>query len=327
MSQKSKSRIGIGNIVSIFGLSLLGFFTFMGALMLTAGNTGAAIAIAAASVVVMSLILAAAIYCKQVDTDFSRWKKLEIAALVALVIAACFPARYVMHFFDVMGNKEELQAAAVADAGGIRSMFRTYEDGELSALAVTNTGLQNALGEQCDLNVSDYLATASINNYDDIDAWILVERRMLLGDMGVDGGLPYTSYKHNVDSVVNEWMADVKSWDLLKIGRQSKLAGELAPAVASELTKRSALGKLPVIFYDENVYTVSNPNQTVTVSAPTLSFEQKLTHTQEFNVLYLLIYIIIIALIAVQYILTPRSEKTEIGEGQNISHIEGVNRL
>lgn len=30
---------------------------------------------------------------------------------------------------------------------------------------------------------------------------------------------------------------------------------------------------------------------------------------------------------AVQYMMTPRSEKTEIGDGQNIMEYDGVNRL
>lgn len=327
MAKNKSSRVGLGNILSLLGLALLGFFTFMGALMLTAGNMGASIGIALASVVVLSLILSAAVYCKKIDNDFARWRKLEIAAIVVFLIAAVFPARYVMHFFEVMSAKEELQQAAVTDAGNIRAMFNTYQDAELTALARTSTGLQNALGEPCDINVTDYLATASVNNYEDIDAWIMIERRMLLGDMGVDGGVPYVTYKHNVDSVVNEWLADVKSWDLMKIGRQSKLAGELAPAVAKELTERSAMAKLPVINFEETVYTISDGNQTVTISSPKLVFEEKLTTPAGLNILFLLVYLLIIALIALQYILTPRSEKTEIGEGQSITGFDGVNRL
>lgn len=327
MTRKSNSRIGLGNILSIFGLALLGFFTFMGALMLTAGNMGASIGIAVASVVVLSLILGAAVYCKKTDTDFARWRKLEIAAIVVFIIAAVFPARYVMHFFEVMASKEELQKAAVDDAANIRAMFKTYESDELSALARTADGLQNAFGENCDLNVLDYFKVNSINNYDDIDAWILVERRMLLGEMGADGRAPYITYKQNVDSVINEWIGDVKSWDLLKIGRQSKIAGELAPAVAKELNGRSATGQLPIVVYENGIYTITTDNQVSDIKEPSLIFEEKLTAPQAINVLFLLVYILIIALIALQYIMTPRSEKTEIGEGQNISGFDGVNRL
>lgn len=327
MTTEKKGRIGIGNIISLAGLALLGFFTFMGALMLTSGNLGAAAGIAVATVIVMSLLLGAAVYCKKADTDFTRWKKVEIAALVVFVAAAVYPARYVMHFFDVMSHKEELQKAAAADADNLRGMFRSYEEAERSALAVTTTGLQNAFGEESDINVRDYYEAAAIKNYEDIESWMLNERRLLLGDTGAEGMAPYLTYKHNADSLIAEWAADVKVWDVMAVGRQSKVPGELAPAIADNLTKRSQSGKLPVIVYNDGVYELSNANQTVTISEPELVFEKSITTTGPLNVVNIIIYIVIIAMTAVQYMMTPRSEKTEIGDGQNIMEYDGVNRL
>ncbi|MDE6756446.1 MAG: hypothetical protein K2J66_04810 [Muribaculaceae bacterium] len=327
MTKEKKGRIGIGNIISLAGLALLGFFTFMGALMLTSGNLGAAAGIAVATVIVMSLLLGAAVYCKKADTDFTRWKKVEIAALVVFVAAAVYPARYVMHFFDVMSHKEELQKAAAADADNLRGMFRSYEEAERSALAVTTTGLQNAFGEESDINVRDYYEAAAIKNYEDIESWMLNERRLLLGDTGAEGMAPYLTYKHNADSLIAEWAADVKVWDVMAVGRQSKVPGELAPAIADNLTKRSQSGKLPVIVYNDGVYELSNANQTVTIGEPELVFEKSITTTGPINVVNIIIYIVIIAMIAVQYMMTPRSEKTEIGDGQNIMEYDGVNRL
>lgn len=327
MTTEKKSRIGIGNIISLAGLALLGFFTFMGALMLTSGNLGAAAGIAVATVIVMSLLLGAAVYCKKADTDFTRWKKVEIAALVVFVAAAVYPARYVMHFFDVMSHKEELQKAAAADADNLRGMFRSYEEAERSALAVTTTGLQNAFGEESDINVRDYYDAAAIKNYEDIESWMLNERRLLLGDTGAEGMAPYLTYKHNADSLITEWAADVKVWDVMAVGRQSKVPGELAPAIADNLTLRSQSGKLPVIVYNDGVYELSNANQTVTIGEPELVFEKSITTTGPINVVNIIIYIVIIAMTAVQYMMTPRSEKTEIGDGQNIMEYDGVNRL
>lgn len=306
---------------------MLGFFTFMGALMLTSGNIGAAAGIAVGSVIVLSLLIGAAVYCKKADADFSRWKKVEIAALVIFIAASVFPARYVMHFFDIMANKEELQKAAMADAESLRGMFRTYEEAERSALAVTTTGLQNAYGEECDLNVNEYYASAAISNYEDIDTWILNERRLLLGDAGAEGTAPYLTYKHNADSLITDWAADVKVWDVMAIGRQSKVAEELAPAIAKDLTARSNSGKLPVIIYNDGRYEISNASQTVTVNEPALTFGKRITTTGPINALNVIIYVIIVALIAVRYVMTPRSEKTEIGNGQNIMEYDGVNRL
>lgn len=321
--------MGLGNIISLAGLALLGFFTFMGALMLTGGNLGAAAGIALGSVIVLSLLLSAAVYSKKADTHFSKWKKVEIAAVILFLIAAVFPAGYVTHFFDIMSAKDELQKAAVDDAASIRDMFRTYEEAERAALAVTTTGLQNAYGEDCDLNVEEYKSAASIDAYEDIDTWILNERRLLLGDTGADGMAPYLTFRNNVDSVLNLWAVDVKSWDLMAIGRQSKVPGELAPAVVSELNARSQAGKLPVINFnsDSGLYQMDSPNQTVTLTLPALTFEKGVTSRRGIKALGIILYVAIIALIAVRYLLTPRSEKTEIGEGQNINNLEGVNRL
>lgn len=329
MTGKRSGKVGLGNVISLAGLALLGFFTFMGALLLTAGNVGGAAGIALATVVVLSLILAAAVYCKKVDTDFSKWKTIEIISVVLFLAAAVFPARYVMHFFDVLSNKKELQENAMSDAAAIRNMFKTYEDGERSALSVTTTGLQNAFGEEYDMNVKDYFMSASIRRYDDIDSWMLNERRMLLGDTGGEGISPYTTYKANVDSLLRGWTESVKSWNLLEVGRQAKVPGELAPSVVRELNKRSEAGKLPVInFNSENgIYQIDKANQKVELKAPELKFEKSITSGSPINVVNIIIYIAIIALIMVRYFLTPRSDKTEIGGGQTIVNMEGVNRL
>lgn len=329
MSNNKSSRIGLGNIITLFGLALLGFFTFMGALMLTSGNMGAAIGIGLGAVVVLWLLLSAAIYSKKADTDFSKWRKIEIISIIVFLAAAIFPAKYVMHFFNIMEEKEQLQQASAADADALRNMFKAYENAEQSAIAVTTTGLQNAFQEDCDLNVREYYNAASIKNYEDIDSWMLNERRMLLGDTGADGIAPYTTYKNNVDSVITQWNGNIKAWDLMAIGRQSKVPGELAPDIVRDLNARSKAGKLPVINFnsDNGIYQIDNANQVVTINMPELKFEKMIAETGEIKVLNVLLYVVIIALIAMQYFLTPRSEKTEIGEGQSINNMEGVNRL
>lgn len=297
--------------------------------MLTGGNIGASLGIALGSVIVLSLLLSAAIYSKKADTDFSKWRIIEIASVVVLLGAAVFPARYAMHFVDIMTSKEELQKAAVEDAASIRGMFKKYEDGERAALTVTTTDLQNAFDQECDINVNQYFTDAAIKNYEDIDTWILNERRFLLGDVSVNNKLPYLNFKQNIDSVLNEWSTDIKSWDIMALGRQSKVGGEIVPVVVSELNELSKAAKLPVINLNSEtrLYEMVTPNQIVTLTAPELKFEKALTSSQGINALSLIIYIVNLALILVGYFLTPRSEKTEIGEGQNIFNEEGVNRL
>lgn len=327
MSKKSSSRIGIGNIITLAGLALLGFFTFMGALMLTAGNMGASIGIGLGAVIVISLLLAAAVHCKKVENDFARWKKLEIGALVVFFVAAVFPSRYVMHFFDVMSSKEEIQKVAVADAESLRGMFREYEKAEQSALSITTTGLQASIDSEKDPNVADYFAQAAINSPEDIDTWILQERQLLLGNTGATGVAPYRTYKQNSDSIINLWAGDVKSWDLMSIGLQSKVLGELAPAIAEYLSDLSERGKLPVIVDDEGIYVFEKKNQTININEPTLKFEKKISTTGDLKVVSLVLYLVIVVLLLVQYIMTPRSAKTAIGNGQIITDKDGVNRL
>lgn len=327
MSKNKSSRVGIGNIIALAGLALLGFFTFMGALMLTSGSMGASIGIALGSVVVLSLILEAATQSKKIDNNFARWKKIEIGAIVLFLVAAVFPARYVMHFVDVLTSKDELQKVAVSDVDRLRGMFSEYEKAEQSALAITTTGLHAAIDSEKDLNVTAYFDDAAIKTPADIETWMLQERQLLLGNTGKTGVAPYRTYKHNVDSVLNKWSADVKGWNLMSIGLQSKVPGELAPAIATYLNELSEDGKLPVIVDNEGVYMFDKENQTVEISVPGLKFEKSISSTGDFKVLPLVIYILIIAIIFVQYLMTPRSAKTTIGNGQNISNKEGVNVL
>ena len=324
---KNKKGVTIINIVALIGFSLLAFFTFMGAMMFTSGNIGASAGIALGSVILLASALAAAIYCKKVDADFAKWKKIEITAIVLFFIIAIFPARYVMHFFDVMTQREELQKTADADAAKIRAMFSAYEDAERSALSITTTGLQNALGEPVDMATQAYMDEASIKTADDIESWMLQERNLLLGNRGADGATPYIIYHQNVDSIVGSWLNDVKAWDMLSVARQSRLPGELAPEIAESLTKRSHSGKLPVISFEDGVYVQKSANQTIDTTVPALEFEKRITYAGAINVLFLLLYIIIIMLIFLDYLMARRSEKTEIAQGGTIIDQEGVNRL
>lgn len=307
----------------MLGMALLAFFTFMGALMQTGGRLGMAIGIAVAAVALIWGILAAAIWCKRVDSDFSRWKKVEIIAVVCFFLAAVFPARYVMHFLDIMSSQDEICEAAVADKHAIMSLFDDYYAFENGAIANTTTSMQNAFGQPCDSHVKAFLSDSHINNFDDIESLMLLERGKLIGSNGPLNKADFLSYRQSVDSVLSVWTNDVKAWDLMTVATQAQLPTEVATTVADDLSERSALAKLPIFEFSKNQYVIKAENQTKSFDAPTLKFADRLSAADSINFLFLPVYIVIILLIFLDYIMARRSVKTDIGD-KTITNKDGV---
>lgn len=326
MSQKKKGRVTFTNIVALLGLALLGFFTFMGAMFFSGGTIGTSLAIAAGAVVIISLLLAAAIYCKGVESNFDKWKKVEIVMVILFWAFAILPGRYVIHCFEILGQKEQMQHMASDDVAAISKMFNDYEAFERNAMGITRTGLENSLGQPADQATTEYMSNASIQSTDDILTWMSTQRGILTGSRGIDG-FSYTRFHENVDSVANSWLDKIKAWDIMFVASHAGEMQELAPEVAKQLSENSLRGKLPVIEFENGIYTISRPAQFITTETPRLKFSDTLGDFNGSNPIYYVIYLIILLLIFLDYIMAYRSSRLDIKKGDGSSTLAGGNKL
>lgn len=323
MAKSKSSRITFINIIALLGLALLGFFTFIGAMFFSAGTLGTSIVTALAAIIITALILRGAIYCKGVEANFSKWKKLEITTVVLFWIFAILPGRYVVHAFEIMGGKEELQTAAGNDVEAVNGLFTDYETFESNAIATTRAGLENAVGQPCDEATQAYITKAALNSDENIRSWIDTQRAMLLGRKGTDG-FSYSKYRQNVDSIMTRWLNCIQSWDMLYIATHSGDIEALAPKIAEDISTNSARAKLPVIeLTDNGVYAMCQHNQTIIMQAPALSFEKAIGNFSGSGILYYIIYIVIMLMVFLDYIIAYRSDKLDVkkvnqGPGGNV---------
>jgi hypothetical protein len=323
---KKSSKITFINFVALLGFALLGFFTFMGAMYFSSGAIGASIAIAVASVVVLAVVLAGAIYCKGVEDNFDKWKKIEIALVVVFFLCAIFPARYVIHCFEVLSNKEELQKAADSDVASITKLFESYEAFEYSAMATTQAGLENAIGQPVDNATAKYFTDAAIDSDADITTWMTTQRGLLTGSRGV-AEFSYTRFKDNVDSIVGNWHTNIRAFDAMFVASHINDMTSLAQQVADQLTQNSARGKLPVIEFDNGRYVISTPSQTTAIKAPQFQSVKIVNQFSGSNPLFYIIYIIIVMLIFLDYIMAYRSQKLDLKANEADPTLGGGNYL
>lgn len=307
---QNKSKITFINIVALFGYALLAFTSFMGAMFATGGSLGVALAVSLGSVVVLALIIKGARYAKGADSDFAKWRKVEIALVIAFWAVGVFPARYSAHFLMIVTSNEQLHAVALADAGEIERMFGEYEAFENNALSITRVGLETALGQPMDAPLGEYMKNASVTTPDQLESWMLTQRGLLLGREGVDG-FSYIDYREKVDSVVNDWVAMVNARDLMFMASHGSDLQSLADEVASRLTDTSKAGQLPGVEFANGLYCAHPLEQTVTVESATMKFAGELSGLSATVVGYIAAAFMLL-LIFLDYLMSYRSGRTEI---------------
>lgn len=322
---KSNSKVTFINIVALLGFALLAVTSFLGAQFLTKGSMGMSIGIALVVVLLPAIALYGAVKCKEVDNNFDRWKKIEIALVIVFWLTALPGIYYSLQCFSVVGSRARLSELAQADVKAVNDLFNSYERFETEALDLTRVSLENALGQPSDELVNAYMTSAAITTPDNIDTWLLTQRMLLLGSRGVDG-FNYISYKESVDSVATDWLNHISSSDIMYIANHAADLDVIAPDVAARLTENSANGKLPVFEFDNGTYRVTDHGKVTKLDAPQLSLGSAVANFAGINAMGVIFVIVVFGMIFLNYIFAHRSNKTGIGQTTN-GVIEGGNTL
>lgn len=313
---KSK-KITFVNILSLLGMAMLAFATFMGAMFTTGGSMGISISVAAVSVMLLWTIRAGAIYAKEVDTNFSKWKKVEISLAILFWIVALLPGVYSSHFISVLTRGDEIRTAAKADVENLDAMFANYENFERNAIANTRFGLENALGQPCDAPLSNYMRDASIRNIADIDSWIATQRGLLLGREGKDG-FSYLDFRTATDSVSHGWLDKISSGDYFYMATHAGDISGITEEVASRLTENSSLAKLPGVEFGNGLYSAHPIEQCTQITAAQTQFDELLGGKTASAIGYLVTALMLL-LIFSDYIFAHRSNKMQLRNFSNDS--------
>lgn len=127
MSNKSKNRISPANIIAVIAIAALGVLTFFGSLFLSKdGNIGNAAITAAIFTFSIGLLLIFCIATKRTESEFKKWRVVELLCLAAYFAVAAYFYKPTLQFFHVLQNKEKLQKQAVSEIDAIENMCDKY---------------------------------------------------------------------------------------------------------------------------------------------------------------------------------------------------------
>lgn len=258
----NNGKLTIANIIAMAGLVLLFAFTFLGHSFKSGGEIGWDILVAVAVTALAAFMLWFLVKAKGAENQLEKWRKIEIGAFVAYVLAV-IPLSFaggVTNFFAANAEKARYKELARRDIAKIDTMFSHYEDFENNAIVRTGTGLRNSvgIGQRRSQELVSYMQQnniapnlMSVENYEDF------QRMQILGTTYKKFHEQYRAERDEIENAVD-------SWNVLQIPSQAKRIEKLAESTAVWLTKRSESARLPLVEYysTAEMYSITTPNQT-----------------------------------------------------------------
>jgi len=316
MARKEKSgKITVANIVSVLGLMLLAFFTYIGHSYMSGGETGMDILIAALITVAAALLLWWLIKAKGAENELSKWKKIEIGSLIAYILII-IPASIfggIMHYFVVNDNKTAIKYSADQDLTVLTKLFTDYETSAKDVIARTRTGLLPAVGtkQKWSGDLTQYMNDNNIaHNKESAESFVDIQEKAVLGVNYKKQKEYFLAEKRNIKNAV-------ESWNVIQIPSKSKLIEELGSKVTEQLNNLRKKGKFPDIGYNANsgVFTLQGNHEMPEVKlSHQLEFNNKLKSASGFSVIALLVVLGIHLLILFNYIMAYRTSTIGISK-------------
>ena len=317
MAKKEKSgKVTVANIVSVFGLMLLAFFTYIGHSYLSGGETGMDILIAALVTGAAALLLWWLIKAKGAENELSKWKKIEIGSLIAyilIIIPASIFFGGIMHFFLVNDNKAAVKASADQDLTLLTKLFSDYEAGAKETIARTRTGILPAVGaiQKWSGDLTEFMNNNQIaRTKESAETFVGIQEKAVLGG----------NYKNQKDYFLAQKRIiknAVESWNVIQIPSKAKLIDDLSDKVTKQLNDLRSKGKFPNIGYnaESGVYTLEGYHEIPEVKlSDELQFHKQLKSTSGFSVTALLVVLGIHLLVLFNYIMAYRTSTIGISK-------------
>lgn len=315
-NSKNQGRVTKANIIALVGLVLLLVFTFIGHSYMSGGEIGWDIIIAVLVTAVAGLLLWFLIRCKGAPNQLDKWKKIEIATLVAYILFAVPASLFggIMHFFIVNDQKEQIKSYAQEDIAQIDSLFSSYKAFEDKAISDTKTGLLNATGMKqiCDNKLNQFMQANNIEHTREAaNTFCSIQSNNLVG-------AAYDSFKRTFDDRKNNISTIIDSWSVMQVPFKAKEIETLATEVGKQLTQRSKSAKLPKLTFDTSInkHTIQQDNQSkeFSIDVSSFQFRKALQDANGFSVTALIIVLLIHFLILFNYLVTRRTDIIEVGD-------------
>ena len=302
----SSASVTLPNILTLVGLAVFGFFTYLGLSFRSPGNTGFNILWSVLLVVVGAGLIFGAASAKGQKVDVSMWRKVEIALLSVYLLFAVLSAIFVpgfINYFQVSSNSRTIQSRGINDINMLRNVFVKYEGDVTRAISNTRTGLRNTvLGIECEDAVEEIKATNGIANLDDIENYLKDgPKKKLLGR-------DYEDFKAQYEAMISQWESDIKDWSILRLPSIPSSMEEARDMIISELKDRARTVKLPVIGMPDGRCVITQEEQPIEFDSPRFEFGNALSNPNAVGTPWLgyILLVVVHVLIVLTYFMTPR---------------------
>ncbi len=310
MAKESKKTVTVADLISVIGLAVLAFFTFMGAMFKTGGVLSASILYAVGITLFTWALVLLLKSAKTARSDQAKFKVFEILLAVAYIALAVFGATFLMRYFSISTSKDEYISYFKQDVESVNDLFTRYESQESEAISKTGTGLR-LTGYICDATVKSMLSDKGItaNDRESINTYVgIVDGAILKGD--------YEYFKASYDKAVSSYLSDVQGWAAMKVPFAASGMEDLALEVAQTLTEKSSLTgtdgnplKFNLVRGSDSVVHLSEDSLVYTYEKPTLLFQDRLRSAETtLSIPGLAIAIVIHLLVLISYFSAYRSK-------------------
>lgn len=166
MGKEKKDSLSIANVLAVIGVAAIGIFTFFGFMFKSEdGNLGTPILLTAVLLFGLTFFLIMAIKAKRANNNPDKWKIVECICIVGYLVVAFFTISPFLHFFEVQGNKTELQKMAESEITSLDEILNRYNSLTDSAATIAQENLINYVKSgQSIVETDNYMAKKEIGH-------------------------------------------------------------------------------------------------------------------------------------------------------------------
>lgn len=332
-TNSNSDKVSIALIVSLLGLAIFLVLSVMGDFIKN-GDMSIGLLKSLSFTAVFAFLLWLLKYAKTRESNLKKWRVVEWGMLGGYVIIAVFSIFFsgLPTFVSVNTEKESLKQIARSDIDAMNNQISSFVSFETNELDNTLKGLRNTVNHQnLSKRLKDYIKQNNFIRPENSDG-IISDSDTSLFKMKRDGFLEQielvsvdNSYYNGDDgwgNKLNECSSTVETWNLFKLPELARKMEDVSEEISSILPEFYEHNKFPTIKNINGTYDIEDEGEQFSCNI-SLKFPQKLRSIQGVSIITIIMMLLIHFLILFCYIFSFRSNRVEIGRGQNQNNLGG----
>lgn len=328
MSNKVKSnsdKVSIALSVSLVGLALLLVLSFLGDFV-KSGDMGIGLLKSLLFSAIFAFLLWLMKYAKTRESDLKKWRIVEwvtLGSYLIVVILSIFLSG-LPTFVSVNTDKENLKESARADVQSLQESILSFKSFENEMLENTVVGLKNVVGHSnCSQQLQTYI---NQNKLEGVSGSLSVKsiesfRQNMSDDVDVISVDNAEYYQRWMD-MISQCSATIESWNMFKLQEMAADLSTLGNEISVVLPEFSKQNNFPTISNHDGVYDLDDDSKIYQCEF-SLKFSDQIQSIKGISIWSIIVVLLVHFLVLFSYIFCFRSNRVEIGRGQDSSNMPG----